>query len=65
MRQMKIRELLKIIRSDGWYMVRQEGSHMQFHHLKKRETVTLSGHPNDDIHPKTLKSILKQAGMSD
>jgi len=25
--------------------------------------VTVAGHPSDDIHPKTLKSILTQAGL--
>jgi len=25
--------------------------------------VTISGHSNDDVHPKTLNSILKQAGL--
>jgi len=62
---MKVRELLKIIRNQGWHIVRQEGSHMQFHHTEKKGTVTVSGHPNDEIHPKTLKSILKQAGLGD
>jgi len=31
-------------------------------HPAKPQTVTLPGHPNDDLNPKTLASILKQAG---
>jgi predicted RNase H-like HicB family nuclease len=35
-----------------------EGSHRQFKHSTKPGRVTVSGHPRDDVHPKTLKSIL-------
>jgi predicted RNA binding protein YcfA (HicA-like mRNA interferase family) len=38
------------------------GSHRQLKHSTKSGRVTVSGHPADDIHPKTLKSILTQAG---
>jgi len=58
---MKFKEVIKLIRDDGWYFVRQTGSHKQFHHKQKTGTVTIAGKPNDDIHPKTLKSILLQA----
>ena len=58
---MKFRELLRVIKEDGWYFVRQVGSHKQYHHSTKKGTVTLAGKANDDIHPKTLRSILKQA----
>ncbi len=60
---MKVREVLKLLRDDGWYLVTTEGSHRQFKHASKQGRVTVSGHPNDDIHPKTLKSILTQAGL--
>lgn len=58
---MKFKEVIRIINDDGWYFVRQVGSHHQYHHKNKKGTVTIAGKPNDDIHPKTLKSILKQA----
>lgn len=41
----------------------QEGSHRQFVHPLKAGKVTVAGHESDDIPPKTLKSILKQAGL--
>ena len=31
-------------------------------HPEKAQTVTLPGHPSDELNPKTLQSILKQAG---
>jgi predicted RNA binding protein YcfA (HicA-like mRNA interferase family) len=32
-------------------------------HPTKPGTVTVAGHPGQDLHPKTLNSILRQAGL--
>ena len=61
--RMKVREILKLLRDDGWYVIITEGSHRQLKHPVKPGRTTVSGHPSDDIHPKTLKSILTQAGL--
>lgn len=61
---MKVREVIRLLRDDGWTLVRVRGSHRQFHHPTKPGTVTIAGHPSVDIPPGTLNSILKQAGMS-
>jgi predicted RNA binding protein YcfA (HicA-like mRNA interferase family) len=58
---MKVRDLLKMLERDGWLLVRVKGSHRQFHHPDKQGTVTVSGHPSDDVHPGTLRSIRRQA----
>ena len=60
---MKVREIIKIIENDGWYLKRTKGSHRQFKHPTKSGTVTIAGHERDKIHPKTESSILKQAGL--
>lgn len=61
---MNYREILKILQKDGWYQVRQEGSHRQFHHPEKKGTVTVAYHKiSDEIPAGTLKSIKKQAGL--
>ena len=60
---MKVREILRLLKGDDWYLVATEGSHRQFKHPTKPGRVTVSGHPSADIHPKTLKSILTQAGL--
>lgn len=60
---MKVRDILKLLRDDGWGLVRQKGSHRQFQHADKPGTVTVAGKPNDDLHPKTAASILKQAQL--
>jgi predicted RNA binding protein YcfA (HicA-like mRNA interferase family) len=61
---MKVRDLLRNLERNGWYLDRQKGSHRQYKHPIKPQTVTVPGHPNDDLHPKTLGSILKQVGDS-
>lgn len=60
---MKIRDVIKLIEKDGWYIVRQAGSHRQYKHPTKPGKVTVAGHPSTDLPPKTLKSILRQAGL--
>lgn len=60
---MKVRDVIKLIEGNGWYLIRQAGSHRQFKHLLKAGLVTIAGHPSDELHPKTLASILKQAGL--
>jgi len=60
---MKVRELLKRLRQDGWVVVRQKGSHRQFHHPTKPGTVTIAGKPSETLHPKVVASILKQAQL--
>ena len=62
---MKIRDLIKILRRDGWFIVRVTGSHRQFHHATKPGTVTVAGHPGVDMPRGTLNSVLKQAGLKD
>jgi predicted RNA binding protein YcfA (HicA-like mRNA interferase family) len=60
---MKVRDLIKLIEMDGWYQVKTVGSHRQYKHIEKPGRVTIAGHPNDDVHPKTLASIFKQAQL--
>ncbi|HUP03413.1 MAG TPA: type II toxin-antitoxin system HicA family toxin [Bryobacteraceae bacterium] len=61
---MKIRDVLKALRDDGWILKNQEGSHRQFAHPSKPGKVTVAGHPSAELDPKTKKSILKQAGLT-
>lgn len=60
---MKVADVLKLLREDGWRQVRQKGSHRQFQHPTKPGTVTVAGKRSQDLKPKTVASILKQAGM--
>lgn len=62
---MKVRDFLRLLHDDDWQLERTRGSHRQFVHATKTGTVTVSGHPADDVHPKTLKSVLKQAHLDE
>ena len=59
--EVKVRDILKRLRDDGWLEVRMKGSHRQFHHPEKPGTVTVAGKPSLEIPPGTLSNILKQA----
>jgi predicted RNA binding protein YcfA (HicA-like mRNA interferase family) len=51
---MKVRDLLKQMQDDGWYLARQRGSHRQMKHPDKSQMVTVPGHPSDEFNPKTF-----------
>jgi predicted RNA binding protein YcfA (HicA-like mRNA interferase family) len=56
------RELIKLVKGDGWYKVRTSGSHHHFRHPTKPGTLTIP-HPKKDIPRGTVKSIYKQAQL--
>ena len=60
---MKIKEVIRLIEDDGWYLSRTKGSHRQYKHSAKTGLVTVPGKLSDDLAPGTLNSILKQAGL--
>ena len=60
---MKVRDVLQMLREDGWNLVVTRGSHRQLKHPGKPGRVTVAGKPGDDLAPGTLNSILKQAGL--
>lgn len=62
---MKIRDIIKLIETDGWYQVDTRGSHRQYKHPTKQGRVTIAGHPGDDLAPGTLNSVLKQAKLKE
>lgn len=62
---MKVREVIRKLLDDGWYLDSQKGSHRQFEHPEKPGKVTVAGRPSTDIPPGTLKSIYQQAGWNE
>lgn len=60
---MKFREIEKILLNDGWQFKTAKGSHYSYIHPSKSGKVTIPHH-NGDLDPRTVKSILKQAGLS-
>jgi predicted RNA binding protein YcfA (HicA-like mRNA interferase family) len=62
---MAVREVLRILREDGWEIVVLRGSHRQLKHPTKPGRVTVAGQDKAILAPKTLKSVLRQAGLDD
>ena len=62
MKVRKVKEIIKLIESDGWFLVKIRGDHRQFKHPTKKGKVTVT-HPQKDIPIRTLKSIEKQTGI--
>jgi predicted RNA binding protein YcfA (HicA-like mRNA interferase family) len=59
---MNSRDVVRILEANGWYEVKQVGSHKQFKHSTIAGRVTVP-HPKRDIPIGTLKSIEKQSGL--
>ena len=62
---MKVREAIRLIEDDGWYLVATRGSHRQFKHPSKSGRVTIAGKLSDELAPGTRNSILKQADLKE
>lgn len=62
---MKVRDVIKIIEADGWYLARTRGSHRHFKHPTKQGIVTVAGKMSIDVPIGTLKSIWRQAQLED
>lgn len=60
---MKVRDVIKRLEEDGWYLARTKGSHRQFKHLEKPGIVTVPGKLSKDLAIGTLMSIWKQAQL--
>lgn len=60
---MRFREVDKMLKKDGWYEVKQRGSHHQYLHPTKPGKVTVPEHAGKDIHPDIVKAVMKQAGL--
>ena len=61
----KVREIIRMLEADGWFLVQQEGSHRQFKHATKRGRVTVAGKPGHEVPKGTLASILRQAQLKE
>lgn len=62
MKRYSSREVIQLLKQDGWYEVGCDGDHHQFKHPAKPGRVTVT-HPKKDIPIGTLKSISRQSGV--
>ncbi|OGT45675.1 MAG: addiction module toxin, HicA family [Gammaproteobacteria bacterium RIFCSPHIGHO2_12_FULL_38_11] len=61
MKTYQSKELMRLLKEDGWYLNRVRGSHHQFKHSNKKGLVTIQ-HPVKDLSGFIVNSIFKQAG---
>jgi predicted RNA binding protein YcfA (HicA-like mRNA interferase family) len=59
---MKVRDMLKLLATEGWVVKTQRGSHRQLVHPTKPGKVTVPGHPSDEIKSGTLQGIPPTGG---
>ena len=52
-----------LVRDFGWYVARQAGSHVHLKHPDRPGRVTVAVHAGEILKPKTLATILDQAGI--
>ncbi|MGH7761442.1 MAG: type II toxin-antitoxin system HicA family toxin [Candidatus Dormibacteraceae bacterium] len=57
-------QALRAMRSLGWVVVVQRGSHVQLKHPDRRGRVTIPLHAGETLGPRLLSSVLNQAGLS-
>jgi predicted RNA binding protein YcfA (HicA-like mRNA interferase family) len=60
---MKCSELLRLLKRDGWYEVRQTGSHIIMEHSKKKGAIVFPNHGSKEMGKGLEKTIRKQAGL--
>jgi predicted RNA binding protein YcfA (HicA-like mRNA interferase family) len=59
---MNSKELLRVLKDDGWYEDRVVGSHHIFKHATKPGHLSVP-HPKKDLGIGLVNKILKQAGL--
>ena len=62
---MTVRDVIRLVESNGWYIVATKGSHRQYKYPSKTGRVTIAGNFNDELAPGTLNSVLKQAKLKE
>ncbi|KAB8320060.1 type II toxin-antitoxin system HicA family toxin [Tolypothrix campylonemoides VB511288] len=62
---MKVREVIKRLEADGWYLNRTKGSHRQFKHPDKSGSVLSSAKLSVNVPIGTLKNIWRQAQLDE
>ncbi|MBE6548645.1 MAG: type II toxin-antitoxin system HicA family toxin [Ruminococcaceae bacterium] len=63
MKSYSSREVIAMLKADGWILISTERGHHHYKHPTKKGKVTVK-HPCKDIPPKTLKSIAMQSGLT-
>lgn len=49
MKRYKVKEIIKMLEADGWFLACWRGDHRQFKHETKKGRVTVAGKPSDTL----------------
>ncbi len=60
---MKCSELYRLLLKDGWYPVKQSGSHIKLKHETKPGTIIFPNHGSQGMGKGLEKKIRKDAGL--
>ncbi|HCB35650.1 MAG TPA: hypothetical protein DEP25_03350 [Candidatus Taylorbacteria bacterium] len=64
-RTVKPKEVITILCANGFSLRRVKGSHHIFTNDAKTKMVTIPVHSGKDLLPNTLRSIIRQSGLSE
>lgn len=60
---MKYNELFRMLKKDGWFELRQKGSHVIMIHPTKSAQLTVPYHSGKEVKKGLLTALLKQANI--
>lgn len=60
---MKVSEMLRKLKKDGWFFHRHGKRHDLYRHPTKENEIPLPRHQNQELKKGTERSILKDAGL--
>ncbi|RKS00400.1 type II toxin-antitoxin system HicA family toxin [Flavobacterium sp. 102] len=60
---MKVNELLKVLKKDGWELYQHGKRHDLYRHPTKDGQIPVPRHQSAEVATGTLNQILKQAGL--
>jgi predicted RNA binding protein YcfA (HicA-like mRNA interferase family) len=58
---MKCSEVMRILKNDGWFIVRQEGSHVIMRHSTKTGQLSVPNHGSKEVKKGLLAALFKKA----
>jgi len=65
LRSLSTRRLISALLQEGFKLEREKGTHRQYIHPQKGRVTVSFHHPSDTFPPKTLKSIIQDAGWAE
>lgn len=61
--EMKSSELVRLLKKDGWFTVRQTGSHLIMEHPEKKGQIVCPFHGSHEVGKELEKKIKRDAGI--